>query len=100
MEENSTGKRRWHRFEEWDARPLRLDSFADENPEDGFAVFHSPYDPSPSLRLAPDGSVLEMDGRLAADFDILDAKLGESCLQQIRMPSGRRARRRIAKAPG
>lgn len=73
MEENSTGKRRWHRFEEWDARPLRLDSFADENPEDGFAVFHSPYDPSPSLRLAADGSVLEMDGRLAADFDILDA---------------------------
>ncbi|MGQ3214302.1 MAG: propanediol/glycerol family dehydratase large subunit [Shinella sp.] len=73
MEGNSPDKRRWHRFEEWDARPLRLDSFAEENPEDGFAVFNSPYDPSPSLRLSPDGTVLEMDGRLAADFDILDS---------------------------
>ncbi|RBP09896.1 propanediol dehydratase large subunit [Roseiarcus fermentans] len=73
MDEISPNKRRWRRFEEWDLRPLRLDSFAEENPEDGFSVFSSPYDPKPSLRLAADGAVLEMDGRAATDFDVLDA---------------------------
>lgn len=72
MDEISPSNRRWRRFEEWDRRPLRLDSFAEENPDDGFSVFNSPYDPKPSLRLAADGAVLEMDGRGATDFDILD----------------------------
>ena len=66
---------RWKRMQEWDRRPLRLDSFAAESPEDGFAVFHSPWDPKPGLVLGPDGAVLEMDGRRAEDFDILDSFL-------------------------
>lgn len=63
----------WNRMREWDARPLRLDSFAEENPEHGFSVFRSPYDPAPSLRFGPDGGIAEMDGKAAADFDILDS---------------------------
>ena len=64
---------RWKRMQEWDRRPLRLDSFAAESPEDGFAVFSSPWDPKPGLVLGADGAVLEMDGRKAGDFDILDS---------------------------
>ncbi|WP_112312646.1 propanediol/glycerol family dehydratase large subunit [Pseudogemmobacter bohemicus] len=64
---------RWKRVEEWDLRPLRLDSFSEENPEHGFAVFHSPWDPAPGLVLGSGGEIVEMDGRKAADFDILDA---------------------------
>ncbi|RUM20509.1 glycerol dehydratase [Rhizobium vallis] len=64
---------RWKRMLEWDKRPLRLDSFSEESPEDGFAVLHSPFDPAPGLKVGPKGDVLEMDGRKAADFDILDA---------------------------
>lgn len=64
---------RWKRIQEWDQRPLRLDSFSEESPENGFAVFHSPWDPSPGLLLGSNGEILEMDGRKAVDFDILDA---------------------------
>lgn len=64
---------RWKRMEEWDQRPLRLDSFSEENPECGFAVFRSPWDPTPGLRLSKSGEILEMDGRKTADFDIIDA---------------------------
>ena len=64
---------RWKRMQEWDRRPLRLDSFSEESPEDGFSVFHSPFAPMPGLTLGPDGDILDMDGRKAADFDILDA---------------------------
>jgi propanediol dehydratase large subunit len=39
---------RWQRFSDWDERPLRLDKFAVEDAEDGFAAFNSPHDPKPS----------------------------------------------------
>jgi propanediol dehydratase large subunit len=29
---------RWRRFDEWDARPLRLDKFTEEAPEQGFCA--------------------------------------------------------------
>ena len=63
---------RWRRFQEWDERPLRLDRFAADNPEAGFAVFSSPYDPKPGVVLK-DGRVVSMDGKAEVDFDILDA---------------------------
>ncbi|MCK0207737.1 glycerol dehydratase [Starkeya koreensis] len=63
---------RWRRFGEWDARPLRQDLFAAENPEAGFSVFRSPHDPAPSLTIE-DGRVSVMDGKAAGDFDIIDA---------------------------
>jgi len=62
----------WQRIREWDARPLRLDSFSEENAEAGFSAFHSPYDPEPELQIDVDGTILRMDGKQADDFDMLD----------------------------
>ena len=54
-----------------DAQRVNLDGFAHEDPELGLVAFLSPHDPAPSLRVE-DGRVVEMDGRLLADFDALD----------------------------
>lgn len=62
---------RWRRFDLWDARPLRLDKFATEDPARGFCAVESPFDPGASLTIA-DGRVVEMDGRAEADFDMID----------------------------
>lgn len=62
---------RWRRFDLWDARPLRLDKFAAEDPARGFCAVESPCDPKASLTLAG-GQVVEMDGRAEADFDMID----------------------------
>ena len=43
------GANRWRRFSDWDERPLRLDKFAVEDPENGFAAFSSPRDPKPGI---------------------------------------------------
>ena len=44
------GANRWRRFADWDDRPLRLDRFAVEDAENGFAAFRSPHDPKPGDR--------------------------------------------------
>jgi len=76
MDELPSDTNRWRRFSEWDERPLRLDRFAAENPEAGFSVFTSPYDPKPSIRVE-NGRVASLDGKPVADFDILDAFIAE-----------------------
>ncbi|MEZ5775560.1 MAG: propanediol/glycerol family dehydratase large subunit [Hyphomicrobiaceae bacterium] len=63
---------RWKRFSDWDERPLRLDRFAIEDPENGFAAFSSPHDPKAGLVLK-NGEVAVMDGVPAGDFDMIDA---------------------------
>lgn len=63
---------RWRRFEEWDERPLRLDRFAVEDPENGLCAFHSPHDPKPGL-VIEGGAVASLDGVAASDFDMIDA---------------------------
>lgn len=63
---------RWRRFAEWDDRPLRLDKFAVEDAENGFAAFSSPADPAPGVTVE-NGRVTSMDGVPAADFDMIDA---------------------------
>ena len=62
---------RWKRFEDWDARPLRLDKFAGEDPENGFAALKSPHDPTPGVTVE-DGRIATMDGTPAEDFDMID----------------------------
>jgi len=62
---------RWKRYDIWDERPLRLDSFAAEDPEHGFCAANSPYDPKPGLKVE-NGRVVEMDGVPEADFDMVD----------------------------
>lgn len=63
---------RWKRFSDWDERPLRLDRFAAEDADNGFCAMRSPHDPSAAMTHAG-GRVTSMDGRLAADFDMIDA---------------------------
>ncbi|WP_133613362.1 propanediol/glycerol family dehydratase large subunit [Dongia mobilis] len=67
----SGGANRWRRFADWDERPLRLDRFAIEDPENGFAAFKGAKDPKPGIEIA-DGRILSMDGIPAADFDMID----------------------------
>lgn len=62
---------RWRRFADWDARALRLDRFAKEDPENGFSAMWSPSDPAAGMSVA-DGRVSVMDGVAAADFDMID----------------------------
>src|SRR3954469_6636786 len=68
---NSTGANRWRRFADWDERPLRLDRFAVEDAQNGFAAFRSPNDPKPGLRIE-NGRVTSLDGKAEADFDMID----------------------------
>ncbi len=62
---------RWARFADWDARPLRLDSFARQDPGHGFSAFSSPADPRPGIAIR-EGRVTAMDGVEEADFDMID----------------------------
>ncbi|QPC42492.1 propanediol/glycerol family dehydratase large subunit [Kaustia mangrovi] len=62
---------RWRRFSDWDERPLRLDRFAAEDAENGFAAFSSPADPEPHVAVEA-GRIAGMDGVAEADFDMID----------------------------
>ena len=65
------GANRWRRFADWDNRPLRLDRFAVEDAESGFAAFRSPHDPKPAIEIV-DGRVVSLDGVAEADFNMID----------------------------
>ena len=54
-----------------DAKPVNLDGFSVTNPELGLVAMRSPYDPEPSL-VVRDGVVVELDGKAADDFDVID----------------------------
>lgn len=62
---------RWRRFSRWDERPLRLDNFAVDDPENGFSAMSGARDPKPGIEIA-DGRVVRMDGVDEADFDMID----------------------------
>src|SRR3954464_2278134 len=68
---NPSGANRWRRFADWDERPLRLDRFAVEDAENGFAAFTSPNDPKPGLSIDNE-RVTSLDGKAEADFDMID----------------------------
>ena len=69
--EPSTFANRWKRFSDWDERPLRLDKFAIEDAENGFASFTSRHDPQSGLTLGS-GGIDVMDGVGVGDFDMID----------------------------
>ena len=62
---------RWKRVDDWDDRPLRLDKFAVEDPENGFSAFNGKADPKPSIEVNA-GRLTSMDGVLIEDFDLID----------------------------
>lgn len=59
------------RFEHRASRDINRDSFIHEWPENGLALFHSPLDPKPGIRIQ-NGRIVELDGRPEAEFDMLD----------------------------
>lgn len=69
---NNYDANRWKRFDEWDARPLRLDQFAIEDPENGFSAFAGAADPAPGLTVE-NGKITSMDGVQSQNFDMIDA---------------------------
>ncbi|MFC4350303.1 propanediol/glycerol family dehydratase large subunit [Fodinicurvata halophila] len=88
---------RWRRFDDWDARALRLDKFAVEDPENGFSAFEGAADPEPSLDIV-DGRIEVMDGIPATDFDMIDSFVAayhldpEIAAEAMAMPSQTLAR--------
>tara|TARA_B110000114_G_scaffold88751_1_gene93781 strand:- start:1448 stop:3730 length:2283 start_codon:yes stop_codon:yes gene_type:complete len=62
---------RWRRFSEWDDRPLRLDNFAVDDPENGFSAMSGACDPKPGIEVV-DGRIAAMDGVAETDFDMID----------------------------
>lgn len=94
---NSYDANRWKRFDDWDARPLRHDQFAVEDPENGFSAFAGAADPKPGLTVG-NGQVAAMDGIPAAEFDMIDAFIATHHLdmdvaeEAMAIPSERLAR--------
>ncbi|MDM8165838.1 propanediol/glycerol family dehydratase large subunit [Roseovarius sp.] len=94
---NSYDANRWKRFDDWDARPLRHDQFAVEDPENGFSAFAGAADPKPGLTVG-NGRVASMDGIPAAEFDMIDAFIAAHHLdmdvaeEAMAIPSERLAR--------
>jgi propanediol dehydratase large subunit len=62
-----------------DQRPINQETFIEPWAEAGLIATESPNDPRPSLT-AEEGRVLEMDGVLRADFDIIDRFIAEHSL--------------------
>ena len=69
----SRGGSRLGRFRALDERPVNLDGFARRDDEAGLVAFGSVNDPEPSITLGADGRVVELDGHVAAEFDLIDA---------------------------
>jgi propanediol dehydratase large subunit len=63
--------RRSRRFASRDARELRKELLVSPLPELGLVAADGPRDPVPEL-VVERGAVLRMDGRAAADFDVID----------------------------
>lgn len=68
------------RFRARAARPIARDSFVQPEPSLGLCVIESPNDPVPSLTIVR-GRVVEMDGREAEDFDVVDRFIAAEAIE-------------------
>ena len=59
------------RFRILNAKPVNLDGFSVPDAALGLVAMSSPHDPAPSLVL-DNGSVTELDGKPAAEVDVID----------------------------
>jgi propanediol dehydratase large subunit len=97
---NAYEANRWKRVDDWDDRPLRLDKFAVEDPENGFSAFKGKADPKPSIELNAE-KITSMDGVLAENFDLIDAFIAKYHLdldiaeEAMAIPSSELARRLV-----
>ncbi|QBO35953.1 propanediol/glycerol family dehydratase large subunit [Periweissella cryptocerci] len=72
--------KRQKRFEELEKRPIHLDGFVKEWPEEGFIALDGPIDPKPSIKIE-NGVVTELDGKAIADFDLIDHYIAKHGIQ-------------------
>lgn len=63
--------KRQKRFEELEKRPVHLDGFVKEWPNEGFVAMMGPNDPKPSIKIE-NGVVTELDSKKRDDFDLID----------------------------
>lgn len=63
--------KRQKRFEELEKRPVHLDGFVKEWPDEGFVAMMGPNDPKPSIKIE-NGVVTELDSKKRDDFDLID----------------------------
>ena len=70
--------KRQKRFEELEKRPIHLDGFVKEWPDEGFVAMMGPNDPKPSIKIE-NGVVTELDSKKRADFDLIDLYIGKFC---------------------
>lgn len=63
--------KRQKRFEELEKRPVHLDGFVKEWPDEGFVAMMGPNDPRPSIKIE-NGVVTELDSKKRDDFDLID----------------------------
>jgi propanediol dehydratase large subunit len=94
------GSNRWRRFADWDKRPLRLDKFAVEDPQNGFAAFKGAKDPAPGIVIDA-GRLQSMDHVAVAEFDMIDTFIAtyhldlEVAAEAMALPSSDIARRLV-----
>jgi propanediol dehydratase large subunit len=92
--------RRSERFASRERRALRREVLISPYPELGLVAMDGPNDPEPGLEVE-DGRVAAMDGRLAADFDVIDrfvARYGidlDVAAEAARLDDGEIARRLV-----
>jgi len=70
---------RQKRFEVLAERPVNKDGFIKEWPEVGLVAMESANDPRPSIRIQG-GRIVELDGRVRDDFDMIDAWIADHCI--------------------
>jgi len=71
--------KRQKRFEVLADRMVNQDGFIKEWIDVGLVAMDSPNDPSPSIKIEGD-SVIEMDGKARAAFDMIDAWIADHCI--------------------
>ena len=74
------------RFQRLRERDINREVFVNELPELGLIVMDSPGDPKPSLDIR-DGRIVEMDGRVEAEFDAIDRFIAKYAIDLDQAPA-------------
>ncbi len=73
------------RFQKRADRGIHRETYIHERPDLGLVMMDSPLDPRPSLRIE-DGRVVELDGRRAEEFDLIDRFIADYAIDVARAP--------------
>lgn len=71
--------KRQKRFQVLEERDVNKDGFIREWVDAGLVAMDSPNDPAPGIRIES-GKVVELDGKLRKDFDMIDTFISDHCI--------------------